>query len=70
MRGWIVRTLFFSTVTNYISRETFSVLSLMLAIQYHLGHTDISRMIGAFQMSYAVTSLLGGAFLGTFGTRP
>lgn len=68
-RWWIVWTLFFSTVTNYISRQTFSVLSPMLAVQYHLSHTDISRILGAFQMSYAVTWLLGGIFLDTFGTR-
>jgi len=68
-RWWIVWTLFFSTVTNYISRQTFSVLSPMLANQYHLSHTDIAKILGAFQMSYAVTWLLGGIFLDTFGTR-
>ena len=30
VRWWIVWTLFFSTVTNYISRQTFSVLSPMI----------------------------------------
>ncbi len=69
VRWWIVWTLFFSTVTNYISRQTFSVLSPMLALQYHLSHTDIGRILGAFQMSYAVTWLLGGIFLDAFGTR-
>jgi ACS family hexuronate transporter-like MFS transporter len=54
-RWWIVWTLFFSTATNYISRQTFSVLSPMLAAQYHLSHTDIAKILGAFQMSYAVT---------------
>ncbi|MGA9720170.1 MAG: hypothetical protein WBQ79_17970, partial [Acidobacteriaceae bacterium] len=39
MRWWIVWTLFFSTVTNYLSRQTFSVLSPMLASQYHFNHT-------------------------------
>src|ERR1700734_3735185 len=34
-RWWIVWTLFFSTVTNYISRQTFSVLAPMLVKQYH-----------------------------------
>ncbi|HEY1803715.1 MAG TPA: MFS transporter [Terracidiphilus sp.] len=69
MRWWIVWTLFFSTVTNYISRQTFSVLSPMLAVQFHLSHTDIAKILGAFQMSYAVTWLLGGIFLDAFGTR-
>src|ERR1700734_1959219 len=68
-RGWIVWTLFFSTVTNYISRQTFSVLSPMIAAQYHLTHTDLAKILGAFQISYALTLLLGGIFLDAVGTR-
>jgi ACS family hexuronate transporter-like MFS transporter len=68
-RWWIVWTLFFSTVTNYISRQTFSVLAPMLAIQYHFSHTDLARILGAFQISYAITWLLGGIFLDAVGTR-
>src|ERR1700688_768586 len=69
VRWWIVWTLFFSTVTNYISRQTFSVLSPMIAAQYHLSHTDLAKILGAFQISYAVTWLLGGIFLDAVGTR-
>jgi len=69
VRWWIVWTLFFSTVTNYISRQTFSVLSPVIASQFHLSHTDLSRILGAFQVSYAVTWLLGGIFLDAVGTR-
>src|SRR5271156_3527353 len=69
VRWWIVWTLFFSTVTNYISRQTFSVLSPMITAQYHLSHTDLAKILGAFQISYAVTWLLGGIFLDAVGTR-
>jgi ACS family hexuronate transporter-like MFS transporter len=69
VRWWIVWTLFFSTVTNYISRQTFSVLAPLITSQYHLTHTDLSRILGAFQISYAVTWLLGGIFLDAVGTR-
>src|ERR1700691_533835 len=69
VRWWIVWTLFFSTVTNYISRQTFSVLAPLITTQYHLTHTDLSRILGAFQISYAVTWLLGGIFLDAVGTR-
>src|SRR3984885_7704024 len=69
VRWWIVWTLFFSTVTNYISRQTFSVLSPMITAQYHLSHTDLAKILGAFQISYAVTWLLGGIFLDGVGTR-
>jgi ACS family hexuronate transporter-like MFS transporter len=69
VRWWIVWTLFFSTVTNYISRQTFSVLAPLISAQYHLTHTDLGRILGAFQLSYAVTWLLGGIFLDAVGTR-
>ena len=69
VRWWIVWTLFFSTVTNYISRQTFSVLAPLITAQYHLSHTDLARILGAFQISYAATWLLGGIFLDAIGTR-
>src|SRR3984885_12829896 len=69
VRWWIVWTLFFSTVTNYISRQTFSVLAPLITTQYHLTHTDLSRILGAFQISYAVAWLIGGIFLDAVGTR-
>jgi ACS family hexuronate transporter-like MFS transporter len=68
-RWWIVWTLFFSTVTNYISRQTFSVLAPMLAAQYHFSHSDLGKILGTFQVSYALTWLLGGIFLDAVGTR-
>ena len=69
VRWWIVWTLFFSTVTNYISRQTFSVLAPLISAQYHLTHTDLAKILSAFQVSYAVTWLLGGIFLDAVGTR-
>src|ERR1700733_8062833 len=68
-RWWIVWTLFFSAVINYIRRQTFSVLAPMLASQYHFSHSDLGRILGAFQISYAITWLLGGIFLDAVGTR-
>src|ERR1035438_3946031 len=69
VRWWIVWTLFFSTVTNYISRQTFSVLAPMITAQYHLSHTELAKILSAFQISYALTWLLGGIFLDVVGTR-
>lgn len=69
VRWWIVWTLFFSTVTNYISRQTFSVLAPVITAQFHLSHTDLAKILGAFQISYALTWLLGGIFLDIVGTR-
>jgi ACS family hexuronate transporter-like MFS transporter len=69
VRWWIVWTLFFSTAINYISRQTFSVLAPLITEQFHLTHTELARILGAFQISYAVTWLLGGIFLDAVGTR-
>ncbi|HTZ58360.1 MAG TPA: MFS transporter [Acidobacteriaceae bacterium] len=69
VRWWIVWTLFFSTVTNYISRQTFSVLSPVISAQFHLSHADLGKILSAFQVSYAITWLLGGIFLDAVGTR-
>lgn len=69
VRWLIVWSLFFSTVTNYISRQSFSVLSPMITSQYHMTHADLGRILGAFQISYALTWLLGGIFLDAVGTR-
>src|ERR1700738_4097121 len=69
VRWWIVWTLFFLTVTNNISRQTFSVLSPMITAQYHLSHTDLAKILGSFQISYAITWLVGGIFLDAVGTR-
>lgn len=69
VRWWIGWTLFCSTVINYISRQTFSVLSPAIAGQFHLSHTELGKIMSAFQVSYALTWLLGGIFLDVVGTR-
>lgn len=68
-RWWIAWTLFFSTVTNYISRQSFSVLSPMIARDYHFTHIDIAKILGSFQISYALTWLVGGIVLDIVGVR-
>lgn len=68
-RFWIVWTLFFSTVTNYFNRQTFSVLSPMIARQYHFSHADIAKILGGFQVSYAITFLVGGIVVDAIGVR-
>ncbi|HVU46140.1 MAG TPA: MFS transporter [Terracidiphilus sp.] len=69
LRWWIVWTLFLSTVTNYISRQSFSVLSPLLTQQFHLSHTDLGKILSGFQIAYALTWLFGGMVLDSIGTR-
>ena len=69
LRWWIVWTLFFSTVINYISRQTFSVLAPVITKELNLSHTDLSLVFSAFQIAYAGTWLVGGVLLDVIGTR-
>ncbi len=69
LRWWIVWILFGSTVINYISRQTFSVLAPVISQQLHLSHTDLSKVFSAFQFSYAGMWLIGGILLDIIGTR-
>lgn len=69
LRWWIVWTLFFSTVINYINRQTFSVLAPVITQEFHLSHTDLSRIFSSFQIAYAGMWLIGGVLLDIIGTR-
>lgn len=68
-RWWIVWTLFLSTAINYINRQTISVLAPVISNEFHLNHSQLSTIFGAFQFAYAGTWLLGGIFLDIVGTR-
>src|SRR5215470_854113 len=68
-RWWIVWALFGSTVLNYLNRQTLSVLAPMLSADLHLSHEGLSHIFAAFQVSYALTWLLGGIFLDIVGAR-
>jgi len=64
-----VWALFGSTMINYISRQTFSVLTPMISSEMHFSHSDLGRIMSAFQISYALMWLVGGIFLDVVGTR-
>ena len=69
LRWGIVAVLFCSTTINYIDRQTLSVLSPVIMQELHLNHVDYSRIVSAFQVTYALTWLVGGVFLDVVGTR-
>jgi ACS family hexuronate transporter-like MFS transporter len=68
-RWWIVTALFGSTVLNYFNRQTLSVLAPLISKELHLSHAELSHVFAAFQVSYALTWLLGGLFLDMVGAR-
>ena len=69
LRWWIVWTLFGSTVINYISRQTLSVLAPVLTHELHLDRTQYAQIVSAFQIAYALTWLVGGILIDVIGTR-
>lgn len=69
LRWWIASTLFLSTVINYISRQTFSVLAPVITRDFHLDHAGLSRILSAFLLSYAFMGLVGGVLLDIIGAR-
>jgi len=69
LRWWIAWTLFFSTVINYINRQTLSVLAPVITQQFHLSHSQLSWVFSFFQLSYAGMWLIGGVLLDIIGTR-
>jgi len=69
LRWWIAWTLFFSTVINYINRQTLSVLAPVISQQFHLSHSQLSWVFSCFQLSYAGMWLIGGVLLDIIGTR-
>jgi ACS family hexuronate transporter-like MFS transporter len=69
LRWWIVWTLFGSTVINYISRQTLSVLANTITQEFHLTNTDYSRIVSAFQIAYALMWLAGGVLIDVIGAR-
>jgi ACS family hexuronate transporter-like MFS transporter len=69
LRWWIAWTLFGSTVMNYISRQTLSVLAPVLTHELHLNHSQYSQIVSSFQIAYALAWLLGGILIDEVGTR-
>ena len=69
LRWWIVWALFGSTVINYISRQTLSVLANTITQEFNLSNTDYSRIVSAFQIAYALMWLAGGILIDVIGAR-
>ncbi|MGD0693309.1 MAG: MFS transporter [Terriglobia bacterium] len=69
LRWWIVWTLFFSTVINYVDRQTLSNLAPVITKEFHMTNTEYGLVVSSFQIAYAVMWLVGGVLLDLIGTR-
>ena len=69
LRWYIGGLLFFSTVINYIDRQTLSVLAPYIKDEFQWSNTDFAMLIIAFRIAYAGGQTLSGRLLDRVGTR-
>ena len=69
LRWWIVGLLFASTVINYIDRQTLSVLSPYLKLQFGWTNSDYANIVIAFRVAYAIGQTAFGRVMDRLGTR-
>ena len=68
-RWWIGALLLFSTVINYLDRQTFSVLGPHLKEEFHWTNESFALVIISFRLAYTVGQPVMGRFLDRIGTR-
>jgi ACS family hexuronate transporter-like MFS transporter len=69
LRWWIAGLLFFSTVINYVDRQTLSVLAPALSRELNLSPVDYSNITTAFLAAYTVMYVGSGFLVDRFGAR-
>jgi ACS family hexuronate transporter-like MFS transporter len=69
LRWWIAGLLFFSTVINYIDRQTLSVLAPVITGEMNISPTEYSNILTAFLAAYTVMFVGSGFVVDRFGTR-
>jgi len=68
-RWWIGALLLFSTIINYLDRQTFSVLGPHLKEEMHWSNQRFALVIIAFRVAYTIGQPVMGRFLDRVGTR-
>jgi MFS transporter, ACS family, hexuronate transporter len=68
-RWWIGTLLLFSTIVNYIDRQTLSVLGPHLKTEFGWSNEKFAWIIIAFRLAYTVMQPVWGRLLDRFGTR-
>jgi MFS transporter, ACS family, aldohexuronate transporter len=68
-RWWIAALLFFSTVINYIDRQTLNVLAPQLKREFGWTNTDFAWLVIAFRAAYGGGQMFAGRLLDRLGTR-
>jgi ACS family hexuronate transporter-like MFS transporter len=69
LRWWIAGLLFFSTVINYVDRQTLSVLAPVLGRDLGISDVQYANILTAFLAAYTVMYVGSGVVVDRFGTR-
>lgn len=69
LRWYVCGLLFAATVLNYIDRQVFSILAPDLQREIGWSELGYSRIVIAFQVSYAVCLVLSGRVIDRIGTK-
>ena len=69
LRWWIAGLLFFSTVINYIDRQTLSVLKPVLTGELGISPAEYGNILTAFLAAYTVMYVGSGFLVDRWGTR-
>jgi MFS transporter, ACS family, hexuronate transporter len=69
VRWTIAALLFFSSVINYVDRQTFSVLEPVLTPRFQLTTAQFADISNAFLIAYTAMYVGSGIFTDRFGTR-
>ncbi len=68
-RWWIGALLLFSTIINYIDRQTVSVLAPILKAEHNWTNQDFAYVVIAFRIAYAIMQAVSGRIIDRLGTR-
>jgi ACS family hexuronate transporter-like MFS transporter len=68
-RWWIGALLLFSTIINYIDRQTVSVLAPILKAEHNWTNQDFAYIVIAFRVAYAIMQAVSGRVIDRLGTR-
>jgi ACS family hexuronate transporter-like MFS transporter len=68
-RWWIGTLLLFSTIINYIDRQTVSVLAPILKAEHNWTNQDFAYIVIAFRIAYAIMQAVSGRIIDRLGTR-
>jgi len=69
LRWWIAAILFFSTVINYIDRQTLSLLAPYFKQDFHWSNTDYANIVVAFRVAYSIGQTVCGRLMDRLGTK-